>query len=206
MSAVFYFCSMKKLLSGLLGICFAAAVITSCDDDDVVYSPKPRGYSRIDFPAKEYRLYDTTCPYTFEIPVYSQMMADKDAKTEPCWLNLEFPRFKATLYLSYKPVNNNISKYLDDSHDFAKRHQIKATGVDEVVILRDSAKVYGLLFDISGNAASSLQFYLTDSTRHFLRGSLYFNSVPNIDSLKIVVDFLKADVLHMINTTSWKKN
>jgi gliding motility-associated lipoprotein GldD len=195
---------MKPLLPGLFVLCLTVAMFSSCEDDDVIYSPKPRGYSRIDFPKREYRLYDSTCPYTFEIPLYSRMLTDKDNKTEPCWLNLEFPRFKATLYLSYKPVNNNIAKYLDDSHDFANRHQIKATGLDEIAILRDSAKVYGLLFDISGNTASSLQFYLTDSTRHFLRGSLYFNSVPNIDSLKVVVDFLKQDVLHLINTTHWK--
>ena len=93
---------------------------------------------------------------------------------------------------------------MDDSHDIANRHQIKATGLNEVAIYRDSSKVYGLLFDIAGNTASSLQFYLTDSTTHFLRGSLYFNSVPNIDSLQVVIDFLKLDVLHLINTTKWK--
>jgi gliding motility-associated lipoprotein GldD len=102
-------------------------------------------------------------------------------------------------------VHNDLDKHLENSHYFANKHQVKATGLDEINILRDSAKVYGLLFDISGNTASPLQFYLTDSTRHFLRGALYFNSVPNIDSLKIVVDFIRADVLHIINSTSWKK-
>jgi gliding motility-associated lipoprotein GldD len=103
-------------------------------------------------------------------------------------------------------VNNDLGKHIENSHYFANKHQIKATGLEETVIARDSAKVYGLLFDISGNTASSLQFYLTDSTHHFLRGSLYFNSVPNIDSLKIVVDFIRKDVLHLINTAAWKKN
>lgn len=106
--------------------------------------------------------------------------------------------------MGYREVKNNIATYLDDSHYFANKHQVKATGLDEIAILRDSAKVYGLLFDISGNTASSLQFYVTDSTKHFLRGSLYFNSIPNIDSLQIVVDFLKKDILHIINTTAWK--
>jgi gliding motility-associated lipoprotein GldD len=174
----------------------------SCGDDEEIYSPKPRGYIRIDFPEKNYKIYDSSCPFRFEIPTYSQMQPDK--APDPCWLNLQFPQFKATLHLSYKPVNNNLAKYLDDSHEIANRHQIKATGLDEIAILRDSAKVYGLLFDIGGNTASSIQFYLTDSTRHFLRGSLYFNAVPNIDSLKIVIDFLKKDVVHLINTTSWK--
>lgn len=198
---------MKKRSSQFYILLLAAIAmlsLSSCDEDDVVYSPKPKGYCRIDFPERNYKRFDSTCAYAFEIPVYSRLVHDTGPGSEPCWYNLEFPQFKATLYMSYKPVNNNIAKYLDDSHQFANRHQIKATGLDEVVIVRDSARVYGLLFDISGNTASSLQFYLTDSTKHFLRGSLYFNSVPNIDSLQIVVDFLKKDVLHLINTTKWK--
>ncbi len=196
---------MKAATVLFLTLGLSLFVLSACDDDDdVVYSPKPRGYSRIDFPKKEYRKYDSLCPYQFEIPVYSQVTKATEV-TDPCSFNLEFPTFKATLYVGYRPVNNNIAQYLEDSHYFANKHQQKATGLDEVVILRDSAKVYGLLFDIAGNTASSLQFYVTDSTKHFLRGSLYFRCVPNIDSLKIVVDFIKADVLRMINTTAWKE-
>ncbi len=186
--------------------CLALTALGSCKDEDEVYSPKPKGYPRIDFPEKRYRAYDSLCPYTFEIPTYARMVPDRHKGAEPCWLNLEFPKFNATIHLSYKAVNNNIAVYLEDSHNFANRHQIKATGMDEIAILRDSAKVYGLLFDIAGNTASSLQFYLTDSSKHFLRGALYFNSVPNADSMKIVVDFIKKDVLHLVNTTAWKKD
>jgi len=181
-------------------------LFNACSDDDPIYSPKPRGYFRIDFPEKKYKLYDSICPYTFEIPEYSRIVNDKHMGAEPCWLNLEFPKFNATLNLTYKALDKNIDKYLQESHDFANRHQVKATGLDEVVIIKDSTKVYGLLFNIEGNTASSLQFYLTDSTNHFLRGALYFNVVPNIDSLRVVVEFIKKDVLHMINTTHWKKN
>lgn len=176
----------------------------SCDEEDPIYSPKPRGYCRIDFPEKKYKLLEADCPYEFEIPIYSKVTIPKEA--ENCWVNLEFPAFNAAIHLSYKTVNKDIGRHLENSHYFANKHQVKATGLEETVVIRDSAKVYGLLFDISGNTASSLQFYLTDSTQHFLRGSLYFNSVPNIDSLKIVVDFLRKDVLHLINTTRWKKN
>lgn len=186
-------------------LCFIIGISAiGCDTDDEVFSPKPRGYFRINFPEKKYRMYDSICPYKFEIPVYAEMKQDKHNGADPCWLNLEFPKYRATVHLSYKVVTNNIANYLEDSHDFANKHQVKATGLDEIVILRDSAKVYGLLFDIAGNTASSVQFYLTDSTHHFLRGALYFNSVPNIDSLRIVVDFIKKDILHLINTTSWK--
>ena len=160
---------------------------------------------RIDFPEKKYTAFTTDCPFDFEIPTYSKMKLNAGKNSEPCWYNLEFPSLKATLHLSYKAVNNNLSKYLDDAHEIANKHQIKATGLEEIPVIRDSAKVYGLVFDIAGNTASSIQFYLTDSTKHFLRGSLYFNAVPNADSLKIVVDFLKKDILHLINTANWKK-
>ncbi len=192
---IFIFCSTFLLF------------LYSCNDDDPVFSPKPKGYFRIAFPEKKYRLYDSLCPYQFEIPTYSKIVLDKHKDAEPCWLNLEFPKFNATIYLSYKTLkkDSDIIRNLENSHYFANKHQVKATGLEEIPIIRDSAKVYGLLFNISGNTASSLQFYLTDSTKHFLRGSLYFNCIPNSDSLKIVIDFLKIDLLHLIKTTRWKK-
>lgn len=194
--------SYRTIFYVLIAVIGFAAV--SCDDEEEIFSPKPRGYFRINFPEKKYRLYDSICPYTFEIPIYATMNQDKHNGAEPCWLNLEFPKYRATVHLSYKVVNNDIGKYLEDAHQFANKHQVKATGLDEIAVLRDSAKVYGLVFDIAGNTASAVQFYLTDSTQHFLRGALYFNSIPNIDSLRIVVDFIKKDILHLINTTTWK--
>jgi gliding motility-associated lipoprotein GldD len=191
-------------LKFILACCVFCFVLTSCDQEDEVYAPRPRGYFRIDFPEKKYRTYDSICPYSFEIPTYSRITQDKHSGAEPCWLNLEFPKLNATVHLSYKVIDHNLDKYLENSHYFANKHQVMATGLDEIQVIRDSAKVYGLLFEISGNTASALQFYLTDSTKHFLRGALYFNSVPNSDSLKVVVDFLKKDVLQLINTTRWK--
>lgn len=180
-------------------------IMSSCgDEDDEIYSPKPRGYFRIDMPVKEYVSYNDVCPFTFDYPKYAVINRDKHNGAEPCWLNIDFPRFKATIHLSYKVVDNNISTYLEDARNFAVKHQVKATGMNETVIIRDSSKVYGLLYDIEGNTASSLQFYVTDSTKHFLRGALYFNASPNIDSLKIVLDFIRRDVLQMIKTTKWK--
>lgn len=150
-------------------------------------------------------MFDSICPYTFEMPTYARIAQDKHKGAEPCWLNLEFPQFKATVHLSYKDVvDTNLNRLLEDSRDFAIRHQIKATGLEESVVIRDSSKVYGLVYDIAGNTASSVQFYLTDSTKHFLRGSLYFNTVTNIDSLKIVIDFIRQDILHMVQTCKWK--
>ncbi len=190
----------------ILFITVSLVVLTSCgnDDDDEISIPKPKGYFRIDMPKKEYRVYDSLCPYSFDMPLYSFIDNDKHKGADPCWLNLHFPKFNAQVHLSYKIITNNLDTILEQSRDFAIKHQIKATGLEETVIIRPEAKVYGLVYDIAGNTASNLQFYLTDSTHHFIRGALYFNSVPNIDSQKVVIDFIRKDVERMITSFKWK--
>lgn len=180
-------------------------LIACGNDDDEVFTPKPRAYYRIDFPEKKYVTYDSVCPFTFETPVYSVVEKDQDPNSKPCWINIKYPQFKAQLHVSYALLNNDLNTYIETSRELAIKHQIKASGLDQQAIIRDSAKVYGLFYDIAGNTASSMQFYVTDSTNHFLRGSLYFNVAPNIDSMKIVVDYLKTDVLHLIQTFKWKE-
>lgn len=198
---VFYFCSTMKIYRVYLLLPLLLLFVWGCDEEDVVISPKPKGYPRLHFPEKKYHTYTPACPYTFEISDLSSIKVKNDS----CWCDIVYPAYKASIHLSYKPVrNNNISQYIEDSRDFAIRHQIKATGLNESIIIRDTAKVYGLLYDISGNTASSVQFYLTDSTRHFLRGALYFNVAPNIDSLQVVIDYIRKDIIHLIKTTQWK--
>lgn len=189
----------------VLGSCLL--VLFSCigsDDEDAV-TPKPRAFYSLRFPEKKYKTYESDCPFTFDMPEYARVEPSPDKNAEPCWLNIKYPLFKAQLHVSYKPVQNNLAKYLDDARELAVRHQVKASGLESQLIMRDSAKVYGLLYDIEGNTASAVQFYITDSTRHFLRGSLYFNCPPNIDSLQIVIDYLRKDVLQMIQTFKWKE-
>jgi gliding motility-associated lipoprotein GldD len=179
--------------------------ISACGGDDETIAPRPRAYFRLSFPEKNYQLYDSVCPFTFEIPVYAGIVPDENKKSEPCWMNLVFPSFRGTLYLSYKSLDkNNIDTLLMSSYALASAHQIKASGIEEQLIEKDSSRVYGLLYNISGNAASSVQFFLTDSSKHFLRGSLYFNAVPNTDSIQPVVDFIRKDIYHMIETFNWK--
>lgn len=194
----------KLTFSAFVVLVSVLLTFMGCDDDDDVYTPKPKGYFRIDMPQKAYRLYDSICPYSFEIPVYACIGFDRHKGAEPCWINVNFPRFNAQLHLSYKEIHYNLDTFLMDSRDFAIKHQIKATGLEETPIIRDSARVYGLVYDISGNTASNVQFYVTDSLRHFMRGALYFNAVPNIDSSKVVVDYLRADIVRMIQTFKWK--
>lgn len=196
---------MKQKLFFLFTVLSVLLFYKCSDDDDETYSPKPRGYYRIYFPEKKYLWYDSTCPFIFQYPSYAHLENDKHPMAEPCWLNIEFPYFKATLHISYKIIQNkNIAHLIEDSRELAIKHQVKSTGMNETLILRDSVKVYGLVYDIEGNTASSLQFYVTDSSRHFIRGALYFNVRPNIDSVKIVLEFLRKDVIHLLQTLSWK--
>lgn len=168
------------------------------------YTPKPRGYFRIDFPAKTYQRFDSICPFAFEFPLYGKVEKDVDKNAEPYWMNIVFKDFKSKIHLSYKPVNNNLNKFIEDAHTMAYKHTIKADAIDEKLIIDEKRKVYGLLYEIRGNAASSVQFYVTDSTRHFLRGSLYFDVVPNKDSLAPAIEFFRKDIMHLIETLQWK--
>ncbi len=198
---------LKKLFLYSIIISSFAAILSSCDDEeDRIYSPKPRGYFRINFPEKKYRSYDSVDAFSFEIPSYSYMVKGKYINKDTCWLNLEFPKYKATLNLTYRKVNNDLNRFLNDSRWYAIEHQKKATGLDESPIIRDSAKIFGLVYDIAGNTASSVQFYITDSTKNFMRGSLYFKCFPNVDSLKIVIDFLRKDILQLVKTCKWKES
>ncbi len=186
----------------LLMIIALPAILFSCIQD---YVPKPRSYFRIDLPAKTYQKFDTTYPYSFEYPSYSKITFKQDSLSKPFWINLEFPRFKGTCYLSYSKLNGNLKEYLEESRAMALKHMQKSNGIDEYIINRPGSRVYGTVFEISGNeAASAYQFYLTDSVTNFLRGALYFNIVPNNDSLSPVIDFLKKDIDQLMKTLEWK--
>ena len=169
------------------------------------FTPRPRGYPRIDIPAHAYILYKTGCPFTFEYPVYAVIKRDSSRNAEPCWLNIEYPSFKAKIYLSYKTVNNNLVSLLEDSRTFVYNHVAMADAIDEKVISYPDHKVYGIVYDLKGNAASSFQFFATDSLHHFIRASLYFNNRPNYDSLTPIIAFIRQDMIHMVETLQWSK-
>lgn len=193
-------------LSYLMGCVLALSLmltIPACNEND--YIPKPRGYFRINFPGKEYRSFDTTCPYTFEYPKYAVIKPDPNVSADLCWYNIDFPAFRGTLYLSYKPVNHNVSEYFEDSRNFVTKHIPKADDIAATEYHNDSANVHGLIYDIKGtNVASVYQFCVTDSSRHFLRGALYFYAAPNNDSLAPVLDFIRQDIDHLLSTLRWK--
>ena len=167
--------------------------------------PKPRGYFRIDLPPKDYHTFDTTFPFTFEYPGYATIFPDNSRLAERYWINIAYTPFHAQLHISYKIIDQNLATYLEDVHTLVDKHIPKANAISQREFINKQEKVYGLVYDIKGSdAASACQFYLTDSTAKFVRGALYFNLVPNNDSLAPVISFLKSDIEHMINTFRWK--
>lgn len=176
--------------------------MAGCNQD---YTPKPRGYFRIDFPVKEYVTFDTTYPYTFEYPSYAQVIPDNRPSSEPYWINIDFPKYHGRIYISYKPVNENLTEYLEDSRTFVVKHIPKADAIDDSLIYRPEDRVFGLIYYIEGSqAASSCQFFVTDSSSRFLRGALYFDVSPNNDSLAPVIAFIREDIRHMLKTFRWR--
>ncbi|OFX22651.1 MAG: gliding motility lipoprotein GldD [Bacteroidetes bacterium GWA2_31_9b] len=168
------------------------------------YTPKPRAYFRIDLPEKKYQTYESDCPYTFQYPVYANIINDQSKITEKCWVNMDFNKIGGRIHISYKDVNNNITQLLEDSRNLAYKHSIKADAIHEQVFIKPDKKVYGILYEIEGNAASPVQFFLTDSTNHYVRGALYFNTEPNKDSLAPVIRFIKEDIIYFIESFEWK--
>jgi len=179
---------------------FVIAVV-ACSENPV---PKPRGYFRISFPEKHYRLLDTIYPFTFEYPVYGNIVKEENRQDEGEWISVSFPAYKAKIHLSYKDISGNLNQLTEDARNLAYKHTYKADAIDEQVFTNPQKKVYGILYDIKGNSASSVQFYVTDSCRHYLRGALYFRCQPNKDSLAPAIEFFTADVVHLIETLRWK--
>ncbi len=169
------------------------------------YSPRPYGYFRIDLPEHEYVRFDSAgFPFAFECPVYGRVVPDDDADAEKYWINVSFPRFRCKIHMTYKPISGNFDEVMEDSRRLVYKHTIKADAIGETFYENPASRVYGILYEIKGNAATPLQFALTDSVRHLFRGSLYFDCIPNKDSLAPVVSFLDDDIAHIMETLIWK--
>jgi gliding motility-associated lipoprotein GldD len=177
----------------LLLVFFAA-----CSDNN--YSPRPTGYFRIDMPEHVYKPSEIYCPYSFEYSKHAILIQKDKAK---CWYNIYYPQFRATIYLTYINLDNDLKTHLDQTHKLTYEHQIKASRIDRIPIWLPDKKVFGLEYRLSGEVASAIQFYITDSTDHYLRGSLYFDAFVNSDSLKPVIDYLDVEIQHLTNSILW---
>ncbi|MDR3226522.1 MAG: gliding motility lipoprotein GldD [Prevotellaceae bacterium] len=179
-------------------------VITECKNDTGVV-PKPYGYFRISMPENTYKKFDADKkPYTFEYSKIAEIEEHSD-KPEQNWINIVYPKHNATIYITYLNIKNNLDTILNDSHNFTYRHTIKADAIEEITYFFPERNVFALYAEIEGDAASPIQFLMTDSTRNFVRGSLYFNAAPNSDSIAPVVDFIRKDIIHLLETLEWKK-
>jgi len=180
------------------------AMLGACSDK-TSYTPKPRGFQRMEFPNKVYeRYWLKDCHYEFDLPVYAKVELDPNFATHQCWYNVQFPQFNATLHLSYLPITNRESlfKMINDSREMVFKHVVKADEIIENYI--SSPDKHGIFYNLQGNTATNTQFFVTDSTHHFLRGSLYFNAHTNSDSLAPALSFIDADVQRLISGLVWK--
>lgn len=180
-------------------------VLAACQHADVP-TPKPKGYYRIEFPKKQYRAFEQDCPYTFDYPAYAEITDDTHANAQDCWKNIVFKQFNGVLQLTYYQGfdRKRYSQLTEDARTLAMKHTIKANSIDQKLINYPNHKVYGIYYAIDGNTASSVQFFLTDSTNNYLRGALYFNEKPQYDSLAPVVKFIKSDIDRMIASFRWR--
>ena len=181
--------------------------IAGCNSD---YPLRPRGYFKIELPQKSYQKFERPgFPYTFEYPAYARVLQDSlffEQKTEnPYWINIDFPQFGGRIHLSYKPTyQNNFDSLVNDAFTLSyKQHTYKASAIEPEPFTTPNGSS-GVYFNLKGNTATSNQFFITDSTKHFLRGALYFSATPNEDSLRPVNEFLRRDVEHLINTVRWQ--
>lgn len=182
---------------------FVLLLSAACHRD---YTPRPRGYFRIAFPKKSYKDLTMNLPYTFKIPEYSYPEADSLNPDQPDWITIQIPGNHAQIHISYIRLDNNLAAHTEFSRSLAYKHTEKASSIEEQIFVNRAKKVFGTLYTIKGDAASPMQFYLTDSVSNFLRGALYIKEVPNADSLKPVINFLSEDVLRLVESTRWKTN
>lgn len=168
-------------------------------------TPRPVGYFRIDLPSKNYTTRDSLpFPFEFELPQYAKVNLER-TKKDSRFLNIDFPSYGARVHMSYLKVDSNLPTLLDDARTLVYKHLEKAQDISETTIYKEDKRVFGVFYTLDGNTASGSQFYLTDSTNHFVRGALYFNVVPNFDSIAPVQTFIEEDIQNLIETLDWKQ-
>lgn len=208
-----------------MGITMGCIALIACNS---TYVPKPKGYFDIELPQRAYQVFNQPgYPYSFEYPVYATVIKDSsyfgEAPENPYWINIDFPTLNGKIYVSYNIIGGKATfkvklpdgKYadslalhtlpdlIDGSYKLTYKHSSKASSIEDSLMQTDKG-IQGVYFRVGGNAATANQFFLTDSVRHFLRGALYFDTAPNEDSLRPVNNFLKQDMLHLIETFEWK--
>lgn len=181
--------------------------LAGCGGDGSGYVPKPRAYNRIDLPEASYTALPDTFPYSFEYSTHARLKRDTSWIAERYWLNVYYPELGANVQLTYKPLDGSeqkLKEHLRDAYKLTAKHQIKASAIEESVLTTPNGKT-AVVEELSGEVPSQFQFFITDSTRHFLRGALYFRTATQNDSLEPVIEYVKKDIIHMLNTLEWEE-
>jgi len=176
-------------------------IMLSCGDDSL---PKPKAYLRLDYADAVYKRTHLSLPFTFEKNQLASPIKQVKRRANVLGMDINYPQLKGTIYLSYKRVNNNLDSLLRDAQNLTQKHTIKADEISSNLFENPQFKTYGMFYEIGGNAASQSQFYVTDSTNHFLSGSLYFYAKPNYDSIYPASEYLKKDIRHLMETLRWE--
>ena len=191
---------MSKFREGKYMLYLLPVLIMGCTNN---YFPKPYGYFRVDLPKQNYIRIDTIFPYAFDISDLAYVDI-KQQKHDKNWMDIVYPKLNATIHCSYKPLNANLSELLEDAHRAVFKHSMKADDINTSIFNNPANRVYGVYYDLKGNVASVAQFVLTDSINHFFRGAVYFNHVPNKDSIAPMADYIKNDVIRFMESFNWK--
>lgn len=190
-----------------LSICvFSVWTVIATASCEREYLPKPVGYNRLTLPEPAYRPLPDTLPYQFEFSKHALLLRDTSWIRERYWIEIYYPLMKADVHITYKAVENNdqlLKEFVDDSYRLTAKHQIKAYSIDEVIVQTPSRKT-AVIEEIQGEVPSQFQFTITDSTTNFMRGALYFNTKVQNDSLAPAIEYVKRDIMHMINTLEWR--
>jgi len=197
---VLNFEQMNCFMNKVFFISIILILATACGKS---YTPKPYGYFRIYTPPHDYNSLQEAMPFKFDYSKSATINLREQAH-ETYWFDLKYPQFNAAVHVSYKAINGNFRSLTEDARRFVYKHSVKADNISESAFSNDSKKVYGLLYDLKGNTASNLQFVITDSTRHFIRGALYFDNVPNKDSIAPVTAYIRQDIIQLIESFDWK--
>ena len=178
--------------------------IVGCDQ---AYTPKPKGYNRLNLPAHNYVAIPDSLPYSFQISTAAKILRDSSYIAERYWIDLFYPEITANIQITYKNLNQNpqfLKELVNDSYKLTSKHQIKAYAIEESIIRTPSGKT-AVIAELEGEVPSQFQFFITDSTHNFIRGALYFRTSTKNDSLAPAIEYMKIDAMHLINTLEWKK-
>lgn len=191
--------------SKLITIIIALSVLScGCKEN---YTPKPHGYLRIALPPDHsYSSCPEGLPFQLDYSLYANwdtLKVSKQSREDSRWFNISYPRYDAKIHLSYIPIEDNLDSLLEESHKFVFEHTIRADAIDETSFDREENNIRGILFNLKGNSASNMEFWATDDSIHFLRGALYFETTPNVDSLYPIINYIKEDIIYMINSLEW---